>query len=157
MISKKKYYLTKEGLKKAEKEFKELFELRRRKTNGEAPELLHSEDLNPEYMSYLEDIELLDGRIAELENVLKNAEIITFPKGKKKEIGLGAKVCLEIDGMKDEFQIVGTFEANPFLGKISNESPVGRALMGLKEGEEVTISSPIKTLYKIKKVDYPES
>ncbi len=155
MYQEKKFYLTKNGLKKAEKEQKELIELRKRKTKGEAPEFLHSEDLNPEYLSYLEDIEKLDGRIAELEHILKNVEIIsTPPKDKRDEITVGAKVVLEVDGNSDKFEIVGTFESNPSLGKISNESPVGKALLGHKVGEEIVISSPIKTVYKIKRVEY---
>ncbi len=155
MYQEKKFYLTKNGLEKMKKERDELVELRKRKTKGEAPEFLHSEDLNLEYMSYLEDIEKLDSRIIELEHILKNVEIISPPsKDKRKEITVGAKVFLEIDGEKDEFQIVGTYEANPSLGKISNESPVGKALIGCKEGEEIVISSPIKTVYKIKKISY---
>jgi transcription elongation factor GreA len=100
-------------------------------------------------------MELLDGRIAELELILKNAQIILPPKKEDKEkIMPGAKVLLEIDGLEDEFEIVGSFEANPSLGKISNESPVGKALLGRQAGEEFVISSPIKTAYKIKKIKY---
>ena len=69
-------------------------------------------------------------------------------------IGLGAKVKIDVDGQKDEFVIVGTLEANPALGKISNESPVGKALLGNKIGDEVIVSSPIKTTYKIKNIKY---
>jgi transcription elongation factor GreA len=63
-------------------------------------------------------------------------------------------VVVEVNGEEDEFQIVGTLEANPLLGKISNESPVGSALMGKKVGDEIIISSPVKTVYKIKKIKY---
>lgn len=156
MFSGKKFYLTKKGLEEVKKEHKELLEIRKCKTKGEMPEILHSEDINPEYLSYMEDIELLDEKISELENVLKNTEIISPPKKeKRKEVGFGAKVHLEVDGSKDQFEIVGTIEANPSLGRISNESPVGKALIGLKEGETIVISSPVKTLYKIKKIEYP--
>jgi transcription elongation factor GreA len=65
-------------------------------------------------------------------------------------------VFLDIDGETDEFRIVGSVEANPSLGLISNESPVGKALLGRRVGEEVIISSPIKTRYKIKKIRYSE-
>ena len=78
------------------------------------------------------------------------------PENKRNIVGLGSRVYLEIDGMKDCFEIVGSAEANPSVGRISNESPVGRALLGLKKGEEVIISSPIKTKYKIKKIEYPK-
>lgn len=155
MYSEKKFYLTKEGLKKAKEEYKNLSELRILKSKGEAPELLHSEELNPEYMSFLEDVELLENRISELDLVLKNYEMISLPpKDKRKEIHIGAKVSLEIDGEKDEFEIVGTFEANPSLGKISDDSPVGKLLLGRKEGEEFVMSSLIKTSYKIRKIKY---
>ncbi len=156
MYTEKEFYLTRDGLKKAKREYEELFDLRKKKSNGDAPELLHSEDLNPEYLSYLEDIELLENRIAELEDIIKNAKIISSPTNKKdkEKVGLGSFVSLEVDGIKDDFQIVGTFEANPSLGRISNESPVGKALIGKKEGEEIILSSPIKTRYKIKKIKY---
>ncbi len=86
---------------------------------------------------------------------MKNSEIIKKPTGKKAEIvGLGATVLVEVDGDKDEFTLVGSYEANPVLGKISNNSPVGKALMGHKKEEEVIISSPIKSIYKIKKIKY---
>lgn len=155
MYLEKKYYLTKNGLNKAKKEYQDLIELRKLKSKGEAPELLHSEELNPEYLSYLEDVERLDGRISELDYMLKNFEIICPPlKNQKNVVCIGAKVLLEVDGSVDEFEIVGTFEANPLLGKISNESPVGRALLGRKIGEEFIMSSSIKTSYKIKKIKY---
>ncbi len=69
-------------------------------------------------------------------------------------VNLGAKVKIEVTGKNDEFMIVGTLEANPNLGMISNECPVGKALLGHKVGDEITISSPIKTTYKIKGIKY---
>ena len=97
----------------------------------------------------------LETRVAELGNILKNVELIKSPpKGKSKVINLGATVVVKIEEEKDEFTIVGTLEANPSLGMVSNESPVGRALLGHKAGDEVVVSSPIKTIYKIKKVKY---
>jgi transcription elongation factor GreA len=68
---------------------------------------------------------------------------------------LGATVLCEVDGETAEFQIVGTLESQPLLGKISNESPVGKALLGHKVGETVVVSSTMKTRYKIVKVWYP--
>jgi len=66
-------------------------------------------------------------------------------------------VVVAAKGGKDELTIVGTLEANPSLGKISNESPVGRALLGRRVGEEVVISSPAKVVYKIVKIGYHTS
>jgi len=91
----------------------------------------------------------------ELENILKNTELITAPpKEKQNIVNLGATVFVKVDGQTDEFTIVGTLEADPALGRISNESPVGRALLGHKTGDEVLVSSPIKTIYKIRKIKY---
>lgn len=155
MADEKKFYLTKEGLDKIKKEYDFLKNLRVAKTNGEVPKIWQSEDLNPEYLSFQEDLSFIEMRKAELENILKNAELIKAPnKENQKSVGLGAKVMLEVDGEKDEFTIVGTIEASPALGKISNESPVGRALSGRKVGDLVVVSSPIKTTYKIKRIKY---
>lgn len=156
MENQRKYYLTVAGLENLKKEYKILKGIRLAKTKGEeAPEILHSEDLNPEYLSFQEDLSFLETRTIELENIFKNAELIEFPsKEKRNIICLGAEVTIEVDGDKDEFKIVGTLEANPSLGRISNESPVGRALLGHRVGDEIVVSSPIKVIYKIKKIRY---
>ncbi len=157
-MTEKKFYLTKEGLERIKKESEILKNLRSAKIKGEVPKILESEDLNPEYLSFQEDLNLLETRIMEIENVLKNAEIIKSPpKDKQNIIDVGAKILVEVDGEKDEFTIVGTLEANPSLGRISNESPVGKALIGHKKGDEIIVSSPIKTIYKIKKIKYLSS
>lgn len=151
----KKFYLTKEGLEKVKREYKSLKELKLAKTKGESPKILHSEDLNPEYLAFQEDISFLESRIVELDNILKNVELIKPPRKEKQGIvNLGATVLVSVDGQNDEFTLVGSLEANPSLGKISNESPVGKALLGRKAGEEVIVSSPIQTTYKIKKIQY---
>ncbi len=158
MIEEKKFYLTKEGLEKTKKEYENLRKLKFSKTKGEIPKIWHSEDLNPEYLSFQEDLSFLETRLSELEYVLKNTELIKLPsKEKQNTISLGAKVLIEVEGQRDEFEILGTLEANPVIGKISNESPVGQALLGHKVGDEVIVSSPIKTIYKIKKIKYQTS
>jgi len=155
MFQEKNFYLTKEGLEKIKKEYEELKKIKLAKTSGESPKIWHSEDLNPEYLAFQEDMEFLESRIAELDYIIKNAQIIGNPcKKERNEIGLGAKVSVEVEGQSDEFEIVGTLEANPAIGRISNESPVGMALLGHKTGEEVVVSSPVKTTYKIKKIKY---
>ncbi len=137
------------------KEYEDLRNLKLSKTNGEVPKIWHSEDLNPEYLAFREDLEFLESRLNDLEYILKNAELIKLPSGGgQKSIGLGATVMVQVDGQTDEFAIVGTLEANPSLGRISNESPVGQQLLGHKIGDEVVVSSPIKTIYKIKKIKY---
>jgi len=158
-MEEKKFYLTKKKLKELEQEYKSLVAFEKSKTIGEeAPRVLESEDLNPEFLSFQEDMSFLRSRITELENILNNNEIIKNPPEQNKDvIGLGAKVLVSADGNKDEFTIMGTLEANPSLGKISNESPVGKALIGHKVGEEIVVSSPVKTIYKIKKIKYLSS
>ncbi|MDO8633141.1 MAG: GreA/GreB family elongation factor [bacterium] len=151
-----KFQLTKEGLKRIKNEYEGLLKLRNTKAKSDVPSIWHSEDVNPEYLSYQEDMTLLESRIGEYEATLKNAKLITVPpKEKRKTVFPGAKVTVVIDdGLVDEYQIVGTLEANPSLGKISVESPVGRALLGLKIGDVVAVSSPKKTMFRVKKVQY---
>lgn len=155
MPEEKKFYLTKQGLEKIKIEHQSLRELKLAKTKGESPKILHSEDLNPEYLAFQEDVSFLEARMVELENTLKNVELIKLPKKEKQNIiSLGATILVSVDGQNDEFTLIGSLEANPSIGRISNESPVGRALLGHKIGDEVIVSSPVKTVYKIKKIKY---
>jgi transcription elongation factor GreA len=154
-MEKEKFYLTKEGLERVKKEKQGLQEIKALKARGEVPDFLHSEEVNPDYLSFREDIGFLEARLAELENILRNIELIQPPsKEEQDKVYLGATVLAEVDGRLDEFTIVGSLEANPSVGKISNQSPVGKALLGKKVGETVFISSPIKVGYKIKQIKY---
>ncbi len=152
-MGEKKFHLTKEGLNRIREDYDKLKRARQSKIGGreDAPEVLHSEELNPEFVHFQEDLNFIEARMAELENVLKNAKPIRPAKGK---VDVGTMVTVTVDGQDDQLTIVETLEANPAMGRISNESPVGRALIGNKEGDEVVISSPIKTVYKIKKIDH---
>ncbi len=152
---KQKFYLTKEGLEKIKREHKILKKLKQSKVREGSPTVLHSDELAPEYLAFKEDLDFLNSRITELENVLKNVELIkTPPKKGQDKVRLGARVTVEVDEQCDQFLIVGTLEANPTRGKISNESPVGKALMGHKVGDEVVLTSPIKIIYRIKNIKY---
>lgn len=152
----KTFYITKAKLQEIRKEYEELLDFERHKATGEeAPKIFESEDINPEFISFQEDMSFLRSRIDELKNILEHYELIKNPiKGNQSIVGLGAKVKVDVNGEKDEFVIVGTLEANPALGKISNESPVGKALLEHKIGDEVVILTPIKTTYKIKAIKY---
>jgi len=151
----KEVYLTKEGLKKIKKEYKNLKKYKISKFNGEIPKILHSEEVDPEYLSLREDLSLIEKRLQFLEYILKKVKIIKPPPRKKRDlVGLGARVTVESKGNINRFEIVGPVEANPILGKISNESPIGKALIGKKVGDVVKISSPIKEVYIIKKIEY---
>lgn len=155
MIQDKTFYLTKNGLKKLKAEYEKLKELKRTKTDEEAPSAFSSEELSAEFVSFRDDMDLFDVKFEEFECILKNYEIIKYPpKEERDKVCLGATVDVEVDGKKDEFVMVGTLEANPSKGRISNESPVGKAIIGLSAGEEAVISSPVRVVYKIKKVSY---
>ncbi len=154
-MSDKKYYLTEDGLKKINYQHEELKKQRKEKLKIEAPEVVYSEDVDPEYLTFRKDLNILEEKILKLEEVLRNAEIIKPPSKGCKEIRLGAEIVLDAKEKEDKVILVGTMEADPVLGKISDESPVGRALLGKKEGEEVIISSSVQKVYKIKKVSYP--
>ena len=153
-MEEKIFHITKSKFQELKKEYEGLLEIERKKSMGEAvPKILESEDLNPEFVSFQEDIEFLRSRIDELKNILDHHQLIRNPiKDKQGIIDVGAKVLVDINGKKDEFTIVGTLEANPALGKISNESPVGKALLGHKTGDHVLISSPVEVTYKIKNI-----
>jgi transcription elongation factor GreA len=104
---------------------------------------------NAEYQSALAEKERNETRISEIGNILQNVEIIKKPRGAAK-VQLGSRVKLRNDGKTKEFQVVGTVEADPLSGKISDESPIGRALIDQKVGDKVEIKTPAETAtYKI--------
>jgi transcription elongation factor GreA len=105
---------------------------------------------NAEYQSARAEQERNEARISELENIVQNAEIIRKPRGDSK-VQLGSTVKLKSGtGKPREYQVVGTVEANPLSGKISDESPIGQAMIGKKFGDAVEIKTPTDThSYKI--------
>lgn len=138
---KKLFHLTQSGVDQLKAERDELLALRgpiaeRIKTAREFGDLAE----NAEYTSARQEQERVEGRIAEIEHILLNVEIIEKPNGDTK-VQLGSTVKLKSNGKSKEFQVVGTVEADPLKGKISDESPIGRALMGKKEGEDVEIAN----------------
>ncbi|MCD6550069.1 GreA/GreB family elongation factor [bacterium] len=155
-MEKEKIFLTKEGLERFKKEWRELIKIKKAKSKGGVPEVFHSQEVNPDYLAFQEDMSFLEDRIAELKFILKNAKLIKAPPKEKQHIvDLGATVVLEEpEGKTTEFMIVSTLEANPSEGKISFESPVGKAIFNRKVGEVIYINSPTKATYKIKKVIY---
>ena len=104
---------------------------------------------NAEYQSARAEQDRNETRIAEVENILQNVEIIKKPRGDSK-VQLGSLVKLKNSGKTKEFQVVGTVEADPLSGKISDESPIGKALIGKNVGDTVEISTIADTsTYKI--------
>jgi len=148
---KKQFHLTKEGKAELETELKDLH-ARRPVIAEEIASARSQGDLseNAEYHAAKDEQGRLELRIEEIEHILQNAEVIKEAKGDKK-VHLGAKVSLKsAEGKTKEFQVVGTVEADPLHGKISDESPIGKALMGKKVGEEVEIKTPAETIvYKV--------
>ena len=106
---------------------------------------------NAEYQSALAEKDRNEARTSEIENILQSVEIIKKPRGDSKvQLGSVVKLKGQPGGHAKEFQVVGTVEADPLSGKISDESPIGRALIGQKVGETVEISTPTDTsTYKI--------
>lgn len=146
----KQFKLTSEGIAELEAELKKLTGSRgeiaeRIKTAREFGDLSE----NAEYSAARQEQEKTEARIAEIEHVLKNAETIQSPK-KSDTVELGNTVELKNKDGTKKFTVVGSVEANPLEGKISNESPIGQVLMGKKVGEEVEIKTPAATTkYKI--------
>jgi transcription elongation factor GreA len=151
MSMNKQFRLTQDGVNELKEELKLLLAKRpiiadAIKTARELGDLSE----NAEYQSARQEQERNDNRIAEIENILQNVEVITTPKNDSK-VRLGAKVKLQSEGGQARaFQVVGTVEADPLNGKISDESPIGQALLGKKVGDSVEIRMPAETIvYKI--------
>ncbi len=149
-----RFYFTKEGLKEIEKEKEILSKLKKQKLKGDQPEILHSQEINAEYLTYMEDIDLLEVKLRDLNYVLKHAELIKPPaKNEQNKVVLGAKIVLESAEEKNYFQLVDTFEADPMKGKVSIDSSVGKTLLGCQKGQEVVLANLGKK-YKIRKISY---
>lgn len=138
---KKMYQITEEGRKELEAELEEL-KSRRGAIADKIAEARDYGDLseNAEYDAAREEQGLVESRIAEIEDILLNAEIIKGKKGS--QVGLGSKVELKTGKKTVIYSVVGPVEADPLEGKISNESPIGVALMGKKVGDTVEITTP---------------
>lgn len=143
-------YISKEGLDQLKKELENL-KLKRQEIAGRLEEAKALGDLseNTEYLQAKEAQAFNEGKILELEELLRNAVIIE-KNGGNSNVSVGNTVEVSSGGQKQTFNIVGSEEANPSQGKISNESPLGRAFLGHKAGETVEVDAPRgKITYKI--------
>ncbi|MDD5693160.1 MAG: transcription elongation factor GreA [Patescibacteria group bacterium] len=151
----KKIYLTKEGLERLNKEFEELTSNGRKEVANLIKQAKEYGDLseNSEYADAKDKQAFIEGRIAELEHILKNAEMIDEVHEKCQKIGVGCTVNVEVEDGEMKYKIVGSYEADPEKGWISNESPLGQALLGKAPGEEVEVVAPAGIIkYKVKKI-----
>lgn len=147
---KKLFRLTKDGIAELQREHDNLVGKRADiadaiKTARELGDLAE----NAEYQSARAEQDKNEARITEIQHILQNVEVIKAPRGAAK-VQLGSTVKLKGGGKAKEFQVVGTVEADPLNGKISDESPIGQALLGKKVGEDVEIQTPAETTkYKV--------
>jgi len=146
----KSVYLTANGLADAKSELEFLKKTKRAQIAERIHQAREYGDLteNSEYDVAIEDQSLIENRISELENIIRDAEVIA-DLHTRDFVVIGSTVKIEMDDGIDEFTIVGRVEADPSKKRISNESPLGSALIGGKKGEEVEVATPI-VRYKAK-------
>jgi transcription elongation factor GreA len=157
MSNEKEVILTADGLLKLEKKLEHLKTVRRREVAERIRQALELGDIseNSEYEDAKNEQGFIEGQILEIEKILRNARVIDEQEINSDTVNIGSKVTLVDINNKTESQymIVGSAEADPAQAKISNESPVGRSLMGKKVGSIVNVEVPIGTIkYKIKAI-----
>lgn len=144
MSNTKEIYITQSGLEDIKKELEHLKLVRRPEVINALKEARALGDLseNAEYDAARNEQAIVESKIQELEALVENANIISDVATDK--VSIGNKVVIEYvgDGEKEEYMIVGSKEADPFANKISNESPIAKAIIGLKTGATVTVDSP---------------
>ncbi|PIP51714.1 transcription elongation factor GreA [Candidatus Beckwithbacteria bacterium CG23_combo_of_CG06-09_8_20_14_all_47_9] len=149
------FYVTSEGLKELKEELKVLVDVKRPELIDRVATARAHGDLskNSEYAAATQDLAFAEGRMEELEELIAKAQIIKSGKNANHIVKLGSKVVLKTNGKSQTFELVGEWEANPLEQKISHTSPLGRALLGKKMGEQVEIDAPAgRVKYHIVKV-----
>jgi transcription elongation factor GreA len=145
MSARKKVYLTPEGMEELRQELDELVNVKRPALAERLRKAIAQGDLseNADYHTAKEEQSFLEGRIQEIEVVLRSAEVIKETK-RSDVVSLGSRVTVIEDGMQDPetFRIVGIAEADPISGKVSHESPIGKALLGRRVQDVVTVEAP---------------
>lgn len=146
--------VTKEGLKALQEELEFLKTTRRRQLAERLKEAISYGDLseNSEYEEAKNEQAFVEGRILELEAMIKHAKVVDEKHHSKKVVEIGSKVTIRNLRKKEDFEItiVGATEADPFNGRISNESPIGLAIMGAKVGSRVQVDMPSgRTEYEV--------
>ena len=154
----KKNILTYEGLRKYEDELHDLKVVRRKEVAQKIKEAREQGDLSEhaEYDAAKDEQRDIEARIEELEKILKNAEVVVEDDVNLDKVSIGCKVkILDLEYNEElEYKIVGSSEANSLKGKISNESPVGKALIGSKVGDTVNVDTQMGVVsYKVLGID----
>jgi transcription elongation factor GreA len=150
-MNNKPAYLSKDGLEQIRHELEELVNVRRAEIAARIHEAKEHGDIteNAEYEDAKNEQAFVEGRIQALSALVKNAVVIE-ENHNSTHVQIGSTVTIQSKDGKESFMIVGSAEASPAEGRISNESPVGRALLGRKKGEEITVSVPAgDSKYKI--------
>jgi len=145
-------YLSAEGLEKLMQELKELKTVKRREMAAkiEAAKALGDLSENAEYHDAKEELAMVEKRIYDINDILHNVAMIEEERGSKDIAHIGSVVGVTMHGKPKTFTIVGSSEAEPAIGKISNESPLGNALLGAMAGQTVEVRTPAGvTEYKI--------
>ena len=146
------FKLTKSGWDTLKNELDELLNVKRPKLVERLAYARSNGDLseNSDYQSAKEELEFLDGRIDELEEVLQKASVVPDTKAGSSGIGVGTKVTVKVNGKETVFNIVGEWEADPVNKKISHDSPLGLALLGKNIGDTAEVEAPAgKITYEI--------
>jgi transcription elongation factor GreA len=151
-MSEKPVYLTREGREKLAEELDRLTRVTRMEVARRIAEAKDLGDLseNSEYEEAKRAQAFTEGRIRELQHQLSNAQIIDESSNGDKVIRIGSTVTVEEDGERTTYTIVGSAEAKPREGKVSNESPLGRALLGKTRGSKITVEPERGEAYKLK-------
>ncbi len=145
-------YLTKQGLANIHAELQELKTHKRSEATKRIEEAKALGDLseNAEYHDAKEVLGMIEGRIFELEEVLKTYQLIDESGVASKKVRIGSTVVVVVNGKEKSYMIVGSSEADPLTGKISNESPLGQALLSASAGDSVSVQTPGgQTVYKV--------
>lgn len=153
---KKDILITEEGLEKVRNELNELLTVRRPEVINRIKGAKELGDLseNAEYSAAKEEQSFVEGRIQEVEEIIKHAKIAATSSDCNGSISIGCYVTVLVDGEQDKFELVGPTESDPAKGKISVDSPVGKALLGHKAKDTVSVETPDgKIQYKIVSVD----
>ena len=150
-------YLTREGQKELKKELENLKGPVRQEIARRLKSAIEMGDLseNAEYKAIKEEQGFIEGRIQEIEYILREAVLIEENTKNYDSVTVGARITIQEEDFPEEiYHLVGSSEADPGNGRISNESPIGRALLGKKLGDEVTVKTPGGTLnFKILKIE----